>query len=87
VVITKDKGIRYRGTEIAALEAAGVAAFVLTAKGLTGPQNGAVLASALPAMLRFITGNQPPFIAAVSSSGRITMLYHGRRPRSRLPKR
>jgi hypothetical protein len=86
VVITKDKAIRYRGTEIAALEAAGVAAFVLTAKGLT-PQNGTVLASALPSMLRFITGNQPPFIAAVSSSGRITVLYRGRRPRSRLPKR
>jgi hypothetical protein len=87
VVLTKDKAIRHRGTELAALQAAGVAAFVLTAKGLTGPQNGAVLARALPAILRFLTGNRPPFIAAISSSGRITMLYRGRRRRSRGPKR
>jgi hypothetical protein len=87
IVLTKDKAIRHRGTELAALEAAGVAAFVLTAKGLTGPQDGAVLAGALPAMLRFLTGNRPPFIAAVSSTGRITMLHRGRRPRSRGPKR
>lgn len=83
VVITKDKGIRHRETELAALKRAGVAVFVLTAKGLTGPQNGAVLAKALPTMDRFVIGNRPPFIAAISASSRITTLYRGHRPRAR----
>jgi hypothetical protein len=83
IVVTKDKAIRHRGTELAALKSAGVAAFVLTTKGLTGPENGAVLATALPKLLRFIKGNRPPFIAAVSASARIRMLYRGRRPRAR----
>jgi hypothetical protein len=60
-----------------------VASFVLTAKGLTGPENGVVLARALRAMTRYITGNRPPFVAAVSASGRITMLYRGHKPRAR----
>lgn len=86
-MITKDKAIRHRETEVTALKAAGVAAFVLTAKGLTGQQNGAVLAKALPAMNRFLLGNRAPFIAAISRSSRITMLYRGRRPRGRTVKK
>jgi PIN domain-containing protein len=85
-VITRDRGIRYRETELAALKTAGVAAFVLTAKGFTGPQNGAILAKALPAMLRYLVGNRPPFIAAVSASSRLSMLYRGRRRRTRHPR-
>jgi PIN like domain len=87
VVITRDKGIRYRDTELEALKAGGVAAFVLTAKGLTGPQNGEIIARALPRMTRFLTGNRPPFIAAVSASSRLTMLYRGHKPRTRSSKR
>jgi len=87
VVITKDKAIRHRDTELAALKAARVAAFVLTAKRLTGPENAAALARALPKMNRFVIGNRPPFIAAVSAGSRLTMLYRGHRPRARARKR
>ena len=87
VVITRDKGIRHRDTELAALKAAGVATFVLTAKGLTGPQNGQILAGSLPRMIRFLTGNRPPFIAAISASSRLTMLYRGHKPRRRSPRK
>ncbi len=86
VVITKDKAIRHRETELAALKAARVAAFVLTATGLTGPANGTVLVRALRAMRRVLAGNRPPFVAAISASARIT-LYRGRRLRGRPPKR
>jgi hypothetical protein len=86
VVITKDKAIRHRDVELGALKAAGVAAFVLTARGNTGEQNGAILAKALPRMSRFLVGNRPPFIAGVSATSRITMLYRGRKPRQRGPK-
>jgi hypothetical protein len=79
IVVTKDKAIRHRGNELAALQAAHVAAFVLTTKGLTGPENGALLAKALPKMLRFLKGNRPPFIAALNASARIRMLHRGQR--------
>jgi len=87
VVITKDKAIRHRETELAELKAAHVAAFVLTAKGLTGQENGAVLAKALRAMTRYLVGNRPPFIAAVAPSSRLTMLHRGHKPRARPPKK
>jgi|SRR2546422_1054582 len=74
VVVTKDKAIRYRGAELAALRAARVGAFVLTATGLTGPQNGAVLARAMRKMVRFVQGNRRPFIAVLNASGKITKL-------------
>lgn len=86
-VITRDKGIRYREAELTALKAAGVAAFVLTATGLTGPENGAVPARALPRMLRYLVGNRPPFIAAVTAGSRLTMLYRGHKPRARRRKK
>lgn len=86
IVITKDKGIRHRDNEITALKTAGVAAFVFTGKG-TGEQNGAVLAQALAKMTRFVIGNRAPFIAAVSASGRIKMLYRGHKPRKRKQRR
>lgn len=86
VVITKDKGIRHRSTELEALKRARVAAFVLTATGLTGPENGSMLAAALPRMVRFLKGNRPPFIAAISQSGRLTMIVRGHKPRSRVRK-
>ena len=85
-MITRDKGIRHRATELEALKAAGVATFVLTARGLTGQQNGAVLVAALPRMLRFLMGNRPPFIASVSASGHLTMIVRGHKPRSRRPR-
>jgi hypothetical protein len=46
-----------------------VAAFVLTTKGFSGVQNGAVLAKALPKMNRWVVGNRPPFIAAIRRHG------------------
>jgi hypothetical protein len=83
VVVTKDKSIRHRDTELAALKDAAVAAFVLTTKGLTGPQNGALLARTLAKIRRWLIGNRPPFIAAITPSGHLKMLYRGRRPRQR----
>jgi len=83
IVVTKDKAIRHRSNELEALKTARVAAFVLTAKGFTGAQTGAALAKARPKLERFVTGNPRPFIAAVSASGKITMLYRGHRRRAR----
>jgi hypothetical protein len=86
VVLTKDQAIRHRETELTALKAANVAAFVLTATGLTGSANGAVLAKALPRMRRVLVGTRRPFVATISASSRIT-LYSGRRLRGRAPRK
>lgn len=71
IVITKDKRIRYRAIEKRALESAGVGAFVLTAKNLTGEEMAAVLVGALPAMLRFNRKHTRPWIAVVTMQGTI----------------
>jgi hypothetical protein len=77
IVLTKDHRIRYRLTELEAVRAARVRAFVLTPRNLTGPQNGEVFAKALPRRVRYAIGNAPPFIAAVTKAIRIVPLTRG----------
>ncbi len=64
-VLTKDKRIRHRELEFQTLMTAGVATFVLRSGKLSGPQQGAVLAAALPRMTRWVTIYRPPFIVMV----------------------
>jgi len=59
-VITKDTRIRYRQTELAALVAGGVRAFVLTRGDLSGPEMAAILVKALPHLARFSARHEPP---------------------------
>lgn len=75
-MLTKDEKIRYRVTEKRAITRAGVRAFFLVPKGLTGPQNGEVFARALNRMTKFCIGNQPPFIAKVFRDGKVKIWEH-----------
>ena len=81
-VITKDARIRYRQTELSALVAGGVRAFVLTRGDLTGPKMAAILVKALPHLARFSARHRPPFIARIAPSGKVQMIY-GPAPGSR----
>lgn len=81
VLLTKDREIRYRAAEREALLSAGVRAFVLRTRGLSGPENAQILVRALPRMVRFCTGNPAPFIAVVSPAGGVTMLFRESRRR------
>ncbi len=75
VVLTKDARIRYRAAEVAALRAAKVRAFVLTAKGdMTGQEIAQAFVLALPAMKRLCARAAPPFIARVSRNGAVSPL-------------
>ncbi len=74
IVLTKDRKIRYRKNEIAAIRACGVRAFVLTSGDLQATEVGAAFLRALPAMERFMEQNPPPFVAGVSKAGRVTYL-------------
>lgn len=73
ILLSKDEKIRYRLAEKRAIAQAAVRAFFLVPKGLTGPENGRILASALERMRNFSIGNRPPFIAKVFRNGTVKM--------------
>jgi hypothetical protein len=75
VVLTKDRHLRSNQVEIAALLASGTASFVLTAASLTGAAMASAFAQALPSMLRFLEKFEVPFVATISASGKVRMLY------------
>ena len=79
VVFTKDRRIRYRTAEVAALLASGVRAFALTGGDLRGEEMAAILVSALPRIQRFLGKNKGPFIAKVTRGGQVQMIL-SRRP-------
>ncbi len=79
IVLSKDEKIRYRLAEKRAIAQSAVRAFFLVPKGLTGPENGRILASAVTRMTKFALGNQPPFIAKVLRNGTVKMWERPRR--------
>ena len=66
VVLTKDKRIRTRGLERDALRAAKVRAFIVTTGNLTGAELAALVARALPNVVRIAGETAPPFIARIT---------------------
>jgi len=75
IVLTKDTRIRYRATEIAALLAARVRAFVLGARGdLQGTEIAAIFVKALPAMKRVLGETDSPFVAHVGRDAKVTVM-------------
>lgn len=77
VALTQDARIRYHELEFRALLRAKVRAFVLTAKGLRGEENAAIIVNALPAMLRFLAKHPGPFVARIGRNSKVEMLYEG----------
>jgi predicted nuclease of predicted toxin-antitoxin system len=74
VVLTKDRRLRYRTPELAALMASGVPAFVLTAGNVRGDEMAAIFAGALPKILKFMRKHKPPFVAALTRRGQIQIV-------------
>ncbi len=74
VVLTRDDRIRYRVNEREALRNAGVAAFILAGKDLTGQESGKVFVDALPAMTRLLKKQARPFIAVVGRGSQVRLI-------------
>jgi len=74
LVLTKDKRIRYRALERDALRRAGVGAFVVTGKNLSGIEIAQAVIRAMPRMLRMAKKTPRPFVATVSAGGAVTHL-------------
>jgi hypothetical protein len=77
VVLTKDDRIRYRATELAAVVSARVALFALSSGNLTGEEMAQAFVAALPRMSRILATHSPPFIAKVTRSGDVSMVFMG----------
>ncbi|MFA5876716.1 MAG: hypothetical protein WC901_08585 [Candidatus Margulisiibacteriota bacterium] len=73
VVLTQDDRIRFHNHERAALLQAKVCAFVLTAKGLRGEENGAIIVNALPVIRRMLSKHQAPFIARITRGANVAL--------------
>jgi len=74
VVLTKDKMLRYRETEITTLLAAKVRAFVLTSGNLRADEMAGAFIRALPRMERFLRKMKGPFVARVTRGGKTDLL-------------
>jgi predicted nuclease of predicted toxin-antitoxin system len=68
IVLTKDRSIRWRAVECAALMNAGVRAFTLTSGNLQGADMAETFVRAVPAIYRFVADHQGPFIATVAKT-------------------
>lgn len=81
VVLTKDRGIRYRAPALVAIRQSAVRMFVLTAGDLQGAEMAAIFAKALPRIARVVSRQTAPFIAKVTKSGAVSMLVSARQLR------
>lgn len=77
VILTKDKRIRHRPLELAAVRAVGARMFALTAGNLTGQEMAEIFARHVESMTRIALSEPAPFVARVSRS-RIVIVHLGR---------
>jgi len=75
VLITKDQKIRKRPLERQALINSGVRSFVLHAGNLKASEMAAIYTVAMPAMLKLIATQAPPFIARIDDQALVTVSY------------
>jgi hypothetical protein len=61
-------------TSVLPLMQAGVRAFVLVRRSISGPAMAAAFVNALPAMRRFVARYPAPFIARVTQTGNVSLL-------------
>jgi predicted nuclease of predicted toxin-antitoxin system len=81
VVLTKDRGIRYRTPALAAIRLAAVRMFVLTAGDLQGSEMAAIFVKALPRIARIAHREAAPFIARIAKNATVSMLVSARQLR------
>ncbi|MBI5510418.1 MAG: hypothetical protein HY903_16805 [Deltaproteobacteria bacterium] len=75
IVLSKDRRIRYRANEHAALKAAKVRAFVLTGGNMPGEAMAQAFVEALPRMKELAATRTPPFLATVRAGGHVGLLW------------
>lgn len=75
IVLTKDDRIRYRPAEFAAVIDAHVALFALASGNFNGQEMAPAFVAALPRMAHVLDTYRPPFIAKVTRSGEVSLVF------------
>lgn len=75
VILTKDRRIKSNQIEIASLIRANTYCFNLVSASLTGQQMATAFCNGMANILEIVNRRQPPVIANVAASGRISILY------------
>lgn len=83
VVLTKDKHFQRRELEISAIANANVRVFQLTAGNIQGNEMAEVFSKALPKIQRLASNNPAPFVARVSRTGVVQLVYSSRKLKKR----
>lgn len=84
-VLSKDQGIARNELELAALRTFKVAAFFLSARKLTGPEQVRAFVAALPRIKTLMDQLDRPIVARVAPSGAVTVIVGNRRGGRRDP--
>jgi predicted nuclease of predicted toxin-antitoxin system len=74
VVVTRDKNIRYRVNELAAMRAAKLHVFVFTQGALTARETGRLLVDCYPAIVQAVQQTRPPAFFSIARSGQVRPL-------------
>lgn len=77
LVVTRDKRIRYKANELAAMRRARLHVFVFTQGGLTGVETGEILVRCFAAMLRLAAQTTPPAFFSLTRSGEVKPMKVG----------
>jgi predicted nuclease of predicted toxin-antitoxin system len=75
IVLTKDKRIRYRASELAAVSVTKARVFTLTAGSIQAQEMAAIFIQAMPRIQKFVATNSPPYIVTISRSGLLSKVY------------
>ena len=74
-VLTEDRHIRDNQVEIEALIASQVACFTLTSANMSGQQMAAAFLAAVPQMKQLLQRFERPFVATVTRTGHVSLIY------------
>lgn len=75
VVFTKDKRIRYRAPELAAVSATKARVFTLTAGSIQAQEMADIFILAMPKIRDFVASKRPPYIVTIRRSGSLLKVY------------
>jgi len=75
IVLTKDKKIKYRMVELAAVAAADAKVFTLTAGSVQGSEMADIFVKAMPKIKAYVEANAPPYIVRISKAGLLSTVY------------
>ena len=76
IAITRDKNIRRRPNELAAVRSAPLLLFALTSGTLSARETADILLSALPSVYRNARSTLPPAMFSIDRAGNVRMLKH-----------